>query len=268
MRTVSQQHETAAAAGARGAAAEHVRGGGLVALPTDTVYGLGCRAADTQAVGRLLAAKGRDRRKPPPVLVADAAELDSLVSSLPPLARALTQAFWPGGLTLVLDARPGLGWRLGQRSATIAVRMPDHPVALALLRDVGPMAVTSANRSGQAPATDADGVRAAFPDRVVLPGGDARGRDSHDRDVLHDILLIDSGPTPGPTPSTIVDLSGPRGCADQPCVIRPGILDPQRLAEVVAAFRESVGTPGAFARDLAVDAASASAGQVSGRAGE
>ncbi|WP_127841617.1 L-threonylcarbamoyladenylate synthase [Actinomyces wuliandei] len=263
MRTVSRQQETVAAAGAGEAAAEHVRAGGLVALPTDTVYGLGCRAADAQAVTRLLAAKGRDSRKPPPVLVADAAELDSLVPLVPPVARALVQAFWPGALTLVLDARPGLGWWLGQTSATIAVRMPDHPVALALLRDVGPMAVTSANRSGQAPATDADGVRAAFPDRVLPPGGDARGQDGRDRDVLHDILLVDSGPTPGPLPSTIVDLSGPRGHADQPRVIRHGVLDPRRLAEVVAASWEGADA----ARDLAGDAAPVRAGQVSEEAG-
>lgn len=144
-------------------AAAHVRAGGLLILPTDTVYGIGALASDAAGVSRLLAAKGRDRRMPPPVLVADPAQAFDVVARPPAAARALIAAFWPGALTLVLDARADLGWDLGESGGTVALRMPDHPLALELLRRTGPMAVTSANRTGLAPATDAEAALAAFP---------------------------------------------------------------------------------------------------------
>lgn len=127
-------------------AVAHVRAGGLLILPTDTVYGIGARACDAAAVTRLLAAKGRDRRMPPPVLVADPAQAFAAAARPPAAARALIGAFWPGALTLVLDARADLDWDLGETGGTVALRMPDHPLALELLRRTGPMAVTSANR--------------------------------------------------------------------------------------------------------------------------
>ncbi len=204
-------------------AAAHVRAGGLLILPTDTVYGIGALASDAAGVSRLLAAKGRDRRMPPPVLVADPAQAADAVARLPDAARALIGAFWPGALTLVLDARADLDWDLGESGGTVALRMPDHPLALELLRRTGPMAVTSANRTGLAPATDAAAALAAFPGRVVL-ADDAAGPHGAD------ILLLDGGPTPGPVPSTIVSLAGG---SPGPVVVREGVVPRAELAAVL-----------------------------------
>ena len=204
-------------------AAAHVRAGGLLILPTDTVYGIGALASDAAGVSRLLAAKGRDRRMPPPVLVADPAQAFDVVVRLPDAARALIAAFWPGALTLVLDARADLDWDLGESGGTVALRMPDHPLALELLRRTGPMAVTSANRTGLAPATGAAAALAAFPGRVAL-ADDAAGPHGAD------ILLLDGGPTPGPVPSTIVSLAGG---SPGPVVVREGVVPRAELAAVV-----------------------------------
>ena len=211
-------------------AAAHVRGGGLLVLPTDTVYGIGALASDAGAVARLLAAKGRGRRMPPPVLVAGVDQLDGVVADIPSAARALIESCWPGALTLVLTAAPRLSWDLGETGGTIAVRMPDHPLTLALLRATGPMAVTSANRTGRPPTTDAASARAAFPSDDDGPG---------------QILVLDGGPTPGPVPSTIVSLvvgpagsAGPAGPADHaaaPVVLRDGVLSRAALAAVLRA---------------------------------
>ena len=144
------------------AAARAVRGGRLVVLPTDTVYGLGCDAFNADAVRGLLAAKHRGPDMPVPVLVGSWSTIDGLVLSVPRAARDLIEAFWPGGLSLVLPHAPSLAWDLGQTKGTVMLRMPLHPVALELLRDVGPMAVSSANVSGQPPASNAaHGARAA-----------------------------------------------------------------------------------------------------------
>ena len=205
-------------------AAAHVRAGGLLILPTDTVYGIGALASDAAGVSRLLAAKGRDRRMPPPVLVADPAQAFDVVARPPAAARALIAAFWPGALTLVLDARADLGWDLGESGGTVALRMPDHPLALELLRRTGPMAVTSANRTGLAPATDAEAALAAFPGRVALADDDAAGPHGAD------ILLLDGGPTPGPVPSTIVSLAGG---SPGPVVVREGAVPRAELAAVL-----------------------------------
>ena len=205
-------------------AAAHVRAGGLLILPTDTVYGIGALASGAAGVSRLLAAKGRDRRMPPPVLVADPAQAADAVVRLPDAARALIGAFWPGALTLVLDARADLDWDLGESGGTVALRMPDHPLALELLRRTGPMAVTSANRTGLAPATDAAAALAAFPGRVALADDAAAGPHGAD------ILLLDGGPTPGPVPSTIVSLAGG---SPGPVVVREGVVPRAELAAVV-----------------------------------
>ena len=207
-------------------AVAHVRAGGLLILPTDTVYGIGALASDAAGVSRLLAAKGRDRRMPPPVLVADPAQAADAVVRLPDAARALIGAFWPGALTLVLDARADLDWDLGESGGTVALRMPDHPLALELLRRTGPMAVTSANRTGLAPATDAAAALAAFPGRVALADDDAAGP------LGADILLLDGGPTPGPVPSTIVRLAGG---SPGPVVVREGVVPRAALAAVLGA---------------------------------
>ena len=205
-------------------AVAHVRAGGLLILPTDTVYGIGALASDAAGVSRLLAAKGRDRRMPPPVLVADPAQAFDAVVRLPGAARALIGAFWPGALTLVLDARADLDWDLGESGGTVALRMPDHPLALELLRRTGPMAVTSANRTGLAPATDAAAALAAFPGRVALADDAAAGPHGAD------ILLLDGGPTPGPVPSTIVSLAGG---SPGPVVVREGVVPRAELAAVL-----------------------------------
>ena len=211
-------------------AAAHVRAGGLLILPTDTVYGIGALASDAAGVSRLLAAKGRDRRMPPPVLVADPAQAADAVVRLPDAARALIGAFWPGALTLVLDARADLGWDLGESGGTVALRMPDHPLALELLRRTGPMAVTSANRTGLAPATDAAAALAAFPGRVAPADAAAGGRGAGDGPHGADILLLDGGPTPGPVPSTIVSLTGG---SPGPVVVREGVVPRAELAAVL-----------------------------------
>ena len=217
-------------------ACEHLRAGGLVILPTDTVYGIGCNAADAGAVERLLAAKGRGRQMPPPVLVADPADLTGIVAQVPEAARALMEAFWPGALTLILEADETLTWDLGETGGTLAVRMPAHELALSLLRRSGPLAVTSANPTGAPPATDAASARAAFPGRVrdleeLAPSSAGAAR-------REDILLLDGGATPGPVPSTIVTLAGEH--ARTPRILRQGALaheDLERAAGVALSER-------------------------------
>ena len=212
-------------------ACEHLRAGGLVILPTDTVYGIGCNAADAGAVERLLAAKGRGRQMPPPVLVADPADLTGIVAQVPEAAHTLMEAFWPGALTLILDADETLTWDLGETGGTLAVRMPAHELALNLLRRSGPLAVTSANPTGAPPATDAASARAAFPGRVwdieeLTPGTGGVGPVGRE-----DILLLDGGATPGPVPSTIVTLAGAHARA--PRLLRQGVLARGDLERVV-----------------------------------
>ena len=212
-------------------ACEHLRAGGLVILPTDTVYGIGCNAADAGAVERLLAAKGRGRQMPPPVLVADPADLTGIVAQVPEAAHTLMEAFWPGALTLILDADETLTWDLGETRGTLAVRMPAHELALNLLRRSGPLAVTSANPTGAPPATDAASARAAFPGRVwdieeLTPGTGGVGPVGRE-----DILLLDGGATPGPVPSTIVTLAGAHARA--PRILRQGVLARGDLERVV-----------------------------------
>lgn len=186
-------------------AVAHVAEGGLVVLPTDTVYGIGASAHDPAAVARVLAAKGRGRQMPPPVLVAVKEAIDLLAVEVPEAARRLAASHWPGGLTLILMARPDLGWDLGETGGTIALRMPGHPRVLELLERTGPMAVTSANLTGEPPATRLEEAVASFGDSV---------------------LYVDGGPTPGSTPSTILDLAH-----GEPRAIRLGTLSLEELAD-------------------------------------
>ena len=223
-------------------ACEHLRAGGLVILPTDTVYGIGCNAADAGAVERLLAAKGRGRQMPPPVLVADPADLTGLVAQVPEAARALMEAFWPGALTLILEADETLTWDLGETGGTLAVRMPAHELTLNLLRRSGPLAVTSANPTGAPPATDAASARAAFPGRVRGTEELVLGSAGAGAVRREDILLLDGGATPGPVPSTIVTLAGEHARA--PRILRQGVLALADL-ERVAGVALSEGTAGA-----------------------
>ena len=193
------------------AAARAVQDGRLVMLPTDTVYGVGADAFDAHAVQLLLSAKGRGRQMPPPVLVSAKTTLEALASAVPDWARGLVEEFWPGPLTLVLRQQPSLQWDLGETRGTVAVRMPDHDVALELLARTGPLAVSSANLTGLPAATDADDAEGMLGEQVRV--------------------LLDAGPTPGPVPSTILDCTG-----DQPRVLRDGALSQERLDQALSAF--------------------------------
>jgi L-threonylcarbamoyladenylate synthase len=190
------------------AAARAVRAGRLVVLPTDTVYGIGCDAFSGAAVRGLLAAKERGRDMPVPVLVGSWSTIDGLVLGVPKAARDLIEAFWPGGLSLVLPHAPSLSWDLGATKGTVMLRMPLHPVALELLRDVGPMAVSSANVSGKPPAASAEEAQEQLGEKVAV--------------------YLDGGPSGEPVASTIVDLTG-----DDPRVLREGAVTTAEVAEVL-----------------------------------
>jgi L-threonylcarbamoyladenylate synthase len=189
-------------------AADAVRRGEVVVLPTDTVYGVGADAFEPDAVAAVLAAKGRGREMPPPVLVPNPRTVDGLATSVPTYARDLIQKFWPGPLTLVLVAQSSLMWDLGDTNGTVALRMPEDDTALALLDAVGPMAVTSANLTGRPPATTATDAAAQLGAAVSV--------------------YLDGGPTTSSEPSTIVDCTG-----EVPVVLRAGAISADRLREVL-----------------------------------
>lgn len=190
------------------AAARTVRTGGLVVLPTDTVYGIGCDAFSGEAVRALLAAKNRGPDMPVPVLVGSWHTIDGLVTHVPASARALLEAFWPGALSIVLPHAPSLAWDLGSTRGTVMLRMPLHPVALELLREVGPMAVSSANVSGQAPAASVAEAASQLGDTVGV--------------------YLDGGPSGEPVASTIIDLTG-----FQIRMLREGDITAEQAAEVL-----------------------------------
>lgn len=190
------------------AAIEAVKNGELVVLPTDTVYGIGADAFTPYAVKALLTAKGRTPQMPPPVLVGSRHTLDGLVLTPPAVARDLVDAFWPGALTIVVEHSPSLQWDLGDTGGTVAVRMPLHPVALEVLRETGPMAVSSANKTGQPPAVTAEEAREQLGYAVRV--------------------YLEAGRCPDPVPSTIVDVTG-----DVPRVLRDGAISVEKLREVV-----------------------------------
>jgi tRNA threonylcarbamoyl adenosine modification protein (Sua5/YciO/YrdC/YwlC family) len=191
------------------AAIDAVRRGQLIVMPTDTVYGIGADAFDSRAVTDLLAAKGRGRDMPVPVLVGSWRTLDGLVMSVNRATRDLIEAFWPGGLTLVVEHAPSLAWDLGDAYGTVAVRMPLHPVALEILTETGPMAVSSANSTGMPPAATA---------------ADAEAQLGHQVDVY-----LEAGAGGAQVPSTIVDVTG-----KVPRVLREGAVDLGELRKVVA----------------------------------
>jgi tRNA threonylcarbamoyl adenosine modification protein (Sua5/YciO/YrdC/YwlC family) len=194
--------------------------GRLVVLPTDTVYGVAAVASNPAAVAALLAAKGRGRNLPPPVLMADAAELEGLAAEPGPEARALAEAFWPGALTLVVRSNPALRWDLGDRDGTIALRVPDAEVARAVLGEAGPLAVSSANLSGEPPALTAQAAADQLGANVAV--------------------YLDAGPAPGGVPSTVVDAT-----VSPPRVLRRGALGLADLAAVVPGLTDAGGPPNA-----------------------
>jgi len=189
-------------------AAHCVTSGQLVVLPTDTVYGIGADAFDASAVADLLATKGRGRDMPVPVLVGSWTTIEGLARSVSQRTWDLIEAFWPGGLTLVVDEAASLSWDLGDARGTVAVRMPLHPVAIELLEQTGPMAVSSANRSGSSPALTA-----------------AEAQDQLGDDVA---VYLDGGPARTGVASTIVDVTG-----EIPRVLRAGAIDAETLRSVV-----------------------------------
>ena len=197
------QRDTAIAA-----AAAAVKSGRLVVMPTDTVYGLGADAFDSGAVTGLLAAKGRGRDMPVGVLVGSWHTIEGLVYTVPHSARELIRAFWPGALSLVVQQAPSLQWDLGDARGTVMLRMPLHPVAIELLREVGPMAVSSANISGRPAATTAEEAQHQLGDLVDV--------------------YLDAGPSGAQTASTIVDLTGP-----EPRILRDGPISAQAVADVL-----------------------------------
>lgn len=166
-KTYNCAESTELLAGTRAARAA-IRRGELVVLPTDTVYGIAADAFNAQAVSRLLEAKGRTRQSPPPVLVAGREMASALADSLGPNALALIDAFWPGALTLVVNAQPSLHWDLGETHGTVAVRMPNHELALEILRETGPLAVSSANLTGHPAPNSADEAQRMLSDSVSV----------------------------------------------------------------------------------------------------
>ncbi len=190
------------------AAAQAVSDGQCIVLPTDTVYGIGADAFSSAAVQKLLDAKERGKDMPPPVLVAEPSMLRALTSDVPRDATALAKAFWPGALTLILKAQKTLQLKVGETDGTVAVRVPDHEGARALLRATGPLAVSSANISGQPPATTCDEARAALGDRVAV--------------------YLDGGTVGGSGVSTIVDFSR----TEKGRVLRAGALSFEELVAV------------------------------------
>ena len=202
------------------AAASAVQEGQLVVLPTDTVYGVGADAFNPAAVSALLAAKGRGRNMPPPVLVGSVRAAAALAESLGAFGQDLIDEFWPGPLTLVFRSSPTLLWDLGETMGTVAVRMPLHPVTLDLLRRTGPMAVSSANRHGLPAATTADEAQEQLGEAISV--------------------YLDGGPCADNVPSTILDLTG-----SVPKMLRAGALSVDDLRKVVPVIDLSTAPGGA-----------------------
>ncbi|QMU79156.1 threonylcarbamoyl-AMP synthase [Streptacidiphilus sp. PB12-B1b] len=189
-------------------AASAIRRGELVVMPTDTVYGLGADAFKPDAVADLLAAKGRGRNMPTPVLVGSPTTLHGLVSDFSESAWELVDAFWPGGLTIVTRHQPSLRWDLGDARGTVAIRMPLHPVAIELLNTTGPLAVSSANLTGGQSPADCDEAQQQLGDRVSI--------------------YLDGGRTEHAVPSSIVDVT-----SKVPVLLRAGAVTAAQLREVV-----------------------------------
>ncbi|WP_194422188.1 L-threonylcarbamoyladenylate synthase [Microbacterium abyssi] len=198
--------------------------GELIVMPTDTVYGVAADAFTPSAVQRLLDAKGRGRDQPPPVLVAGQSALAALVEEIPEPVQRLVDEFWPGGLTIVLPAQPSLSWDLGDTLGTVAVRMPDQRVALELLEETGPLAVSSANLTGRNAATSAQEAQGMLGDSVAV--------------------YLDGGPSETGIASTIIDATSlvRRGAEDaaEPRVriLREGAVTRRRLESILGELLE------------------------------
>lgn len=182
--------------------------GRLLVMPTDTVYGVGADAFNPAAVANLLAAKGRGRDMPPPVLVASEQMAEALADALPEEARTLMAEFWPGALTIIVAAQPALAWDLGDTEGTVALRMPDSDIARQLLERTGPLAVSSANTTGNPAAITAAEAAEMLGESVSL--------------------YLDGGTAPGQVASTIVDLTG------HPArILRQGAIERDKIAALI-----------------------------------
>lgn len=186
-----------------------LKGGGLVAFPTDTVYGVAAHAFLPQAVARLYTAKERSRERAIPLLLAKREDLPLVVQDIPPMAWPLIERFWPGGLTLVLFRKDTVPAIVSASGETVAVRVPDHWLALALIEGTeAPLATTSANLSGRPEPVTADEVCQQLGGRIDL--------------------ILDGGTSPGGIPSTVVDLT-----LSPPAVLRKGAIALERLVELI-----------------------------------
>lgn len=199
----------------------------LVVVPTDTVYGLACDAFSHEGVQKLLDAKGRDRQSPPPVLIGTTAAIDGLAQDVPELARKLAETFWPGALTMILKAQPSLTWDLGETKGTVALRMPDHKITLALLQETGPLAVSSANLTGQSAAITCQQAESYLGTKVKV--------------------YLDGGSSPKGEASTILDMtdlvdavteSGEVTTTGKARIVRRGSLSKEKLALVLGEHLE------------------------------
>ncbi|MEJ2597854.1 MAG: L-threonylcarbamoyladenylate synthase [Anaerolineales bacterium] len=189
-------------------ATQTLQAGGLLAFPTDTVYGLAAHLLDPASIDRLYAVKDRDSTKAIPVLLSSPDELAQVTAEMNVMALRLARRFWPGPLTLVVPRHPSLPDNLSNLP-TIGVRMPDHPLALALMRRTGPLAVTSANLSGAENTRTAQEVYAQLGGRIEL--------------------ILDGGRTPGGFPSTVVDCT-----AAEPAILRQGPITAADLQQALA----------------------------------
>ena len=185
-----------------------LRVGGLVAFPTDTVYGVGALAFDGKAVESIYIAKDRPMEKASPVLLGEAGDLDQVAAHIPAMARQLAARFWPGPLTLIVPKKPNLPEAISATD-TVGVRVPDHRLARMLLQAAGPMAVTSANLSGRLSPSTAEEVLAQLDGRIPL--------------------ILDGGRTPGGVPSTVVDCTG-----QQPLIVRTGTITLENILDALA----------------------------------
>ncbi|QRZ62272.1 threonylcarbamoyl-AMP synthase [Rothia sp. ZJ932] len=210
--------ETAAErAEALSAAATAVQGGKVIVVPTDTVYGIAADAFSAGGVRALLAAKGRSRQMPPPVLIYSSSVLAGLADDISDEARALADAFWPGPLTLICYAQPSLTWDLGDTKGTVALRVPSDDLTIDLLRQTGPLAVSSANKTGRVAATTAAEAADQLGENVelIVDGGIRpvnRGEDVEAKDIM---------------PSTIVDCTG-----ETPVIVREGAIGADEIRSV------------------------------------
>ena len=199
----------------------------LVVLPTDTVYGIGCDAFSAKGVAALFAAKGRGPQSPPPVLIPNLATLNALAENIPDVATRLAETFWPGALTMILKSQSSLTWDLGETKGTVALRMPDHKIALALLQETGPLAVSSANLTGEPAATTCQQAEQYLGDKVAvyLDGGNSpKGEASTILDLTH---IVDS-----------YDAEGKLSTSGKIKIVRRGALSAEKIRSIAGELLE------------------------------